>query len=259
MRNGPGCSGKNGARRPRSATSRPCAPHLRGEEGEIGRRIVEERPRACRRQSRTERRAELDGIAAGQQLERRNHGEEDADEEPAHLLHRMEVEVVRLMQRLRRREVGGRRRRQHHEGAGADAEVVRRRPSSRAAGTPRRAPRRGARDCAVRGRSIASGLLLADPPGAGARRKFLTSSMKNTASSSAHAQQPRRPAVLQHPPERHAAQETEEQRRIADRRQAAAGIAHDEDEQHDVKAGDAISCSCGSTGGSAAWTRPWCR
>ena len=57
---------------------------------------------------------------------------------------------------------------------------------------------------------------------------------------STHCHAPRRPAVLQRPPEGHTAQVAKKERRVADGREAAAHVADDEDEEDDVKRGDAI-------------------
>ena len=50
----------------------------------------------------------------------------------------------------------------------------------------------------------------------------------------ADAHRPHRPAMLGHPPERNAFQVTQEQRRVAHRRQAAAHVGDDEDEEDDM-------------------------
>jgi len=54
----------------------------------------------------------------------------------------------------------------------------------------------------------------------------------------------------------HAAQEAEEQRRIADGGEAAAGIAHDEDEEHTWKPVMRTLFHAKSTDESATWEAP---
>ena len=56
----------------------------------------------------------------------------------------------------------------------------------------------------------------------------------------AHAHHPHGPAVFGHPPERDALEITEEERRVADGRETAADVRHDEDEEDDVMRRDAV-------------------
>src|SRR5262249_2461238 len=63
---------------------------------------------------------------------------------------------------------------------------------------------------------------------------------KKHGGESEYGDEPALPAVFEHPPEWDAFQIAHVERRVADGREAAACIAHDEDEKDDVERGDAI-------------------
>lgn len=206
-------------------------PHRSREEGEVGRRVVQHAgesagaPVELHRAVQPERaRVEFEVV------QRRDHRRKDAHEEPRDLLHRREGEVIRLMHGFGSGEVRANRRR-HHERL-AEAGRIAQKHSSENQPEETEVAQALHLPSLVRCLRVAHGL--------GRAEKVPRIERVENPDESAHCRAPRRPAVLQRPPEGHTAQVAKKERRVADGCEAAAHVADDEDEEDDVKCGDAI-------------------
>jgi len=213
--------------------------HRRGQEGQIGRRIVEEGGQRPGGKVILHGRADLHRFAALQDLQRRNHSEKNANKEITHLFDRAEIEIIGLMNDRLGHEIGCGGGGEHHQRR--DGKHPKQGRFLNILGQQHRAQHH-AEPQQVR-RATEQPVLV--------RSFFLPHCLRSTAEipciehpehdqQQTHRQRPGLPAVLDHPPERHAAQEAQEQRRIADGREAAADIADHKDEEYDVEAGDAV-------------------
>ena len=200
-----------------------------------------------------------DAAVGAQDRERRDHRDEDADEQPRDLGDGRPLEVVARAVVRRGRDPGQGRR----PGSMSEIWATYSRPTCAPKTSDAEGPSRlgvderlELRDEPVeddaRDDDAAGGTGCASPAGGwargrrrgtgarasrGSRAAPCARSERSTATNSPMKQddvdEQQRPDVLKRPEERHAAQVAEEQRRVAQRREAAAGVGDQEDEEHD--------------------------
>src|SRR3954468_21124981 len=71
--------------------------HLRREEGEVGRCIIQNGGEHSAGEVRLQRSVELDASAVRENIQRRDHGEKNADKYPTDFAHGMEGKIVRFV------------------------------------------------------------------------------------------------------------------------------------------------------------------
>jgi hypothetical protein len=205
--------------------------HRRREEGEVGRRVIEDTgERACEPEElhfRVE--AQFAGVNF-QVVERRNHGGEDADKQPRDFLDRREVEVVRFVDGFRGEKIRAQRG-AHHQGF-AEPGWISQEHRDQNHREESHVPQAVELPCFVRGFLVANLF-------AGAEKIAPVKKVEDR-DHSKDRHQPGLPAMFKHPPERYTLEVAQKQRRITNRCEATAHVAHHENEEDDVKCRDAV-------------------
>ena len=223
MRSGKGCDIAG------LAQIQPFLSERRSEEGQVSRCIIQHRGEHTGESVELQRRLHAERIGVKLHVvQGGNHRPEDTEKEPSHFFDRMEIEVVHLVDLLRRGIPGTERGRAHGKFA------------------PRCWQENGTEDdadenevaFAVDPELLVSGFEFAHHLGRATEIDRVNDVKRGE--QGADDNQPRQPEVRSRPEERNTLEVSEEERRIADRGQRTAGIAHDENEEDHVERGDAV-------------------